>query len=242
MRPDKRKNDELRKIEIRPSYLDFAEGSAFIEVGKTKVICAASVLDDVPPFLKGKGQGWITSEYGMLPRSTQERTIREASRGKISGRTYEIQRLIGRSLRAVVDLNALGEKTIWIDADVIQADGGTRVASINGAFIALALALQSLEKQGVLNRWPVLDWVAAISVGVVDGEKRLDLSYQEDSMAEVDMNIVMTGKGKIIEVQGTAERSPFSVSELNELIILGKKGIMQIIKMEKDILGDILKR
>ncbi|NQU73915.1 MAG: ribonuclease PH, partial [Candidatus Omnitrophica bacterium] len=210
MRSDKRKNNELRLVKIIPSYLDFAEGSALIETGKTRVVCAASIINEVPPFLKGKKQGWITAEYGMLPRSTSERTRRESIRGKISGRTHEIQRLIGRSLRAVVDLNALGERTIWLDADVIQADGGTRVASINGAFIALVLALRSLVKENALKKWPLLDWVAAISVGIVDGKKLLDLCYEEDAGAEVDMNIVMTGKEKFIEVQGTAEKNPFT--------------------------------
>lgn len=241
MRSDKRKNNELRLVKITPSYLDFAEGSALIETGKTRVVCAASIINEVPPFLKGKKQGWITAEYGMLPRSTSERTRRESIRGKISGRTHEIQRLIGRSLRAVVDLNALGERTIWLDADVIQADGGTRVASINGAFIALVLALRSLVKDNALKKWPLLDWVAAVSVGIVNGEKLLDLAYEEDAAAEVDMNIVMTGKGKFIEVQGTAEKTPFTDKELNELLSLGKIGIKEIIKKEKDILGNVLK-
>lgn len=241
MRSDKRKNNELRLVKITPSYLDFAEGSALIETGKTRVVCAASIINEVPPFLKGKKQGWITAEYGMLPRSTSERMRRESIRGKISGRTHEIQRLIGRSLRAVVDLNALGERTIWLDADVIQADGGTRVASINGAFIALVLALRSLVKENALKKWPLLDWVAAVSVGIVNGEKLLDLAYEEDAAAEVDMNIVMTGKEKFIEVQGTAEKNPFTDKELNELLSLGKTGIKEIIKKEKDILGNVLK-
>ncbi len=240
MRPDKRQNNEMRHIKITPSYLDFAEGSALIEMGRTKVVCSATVQDDVPQFLKGKNKGWITAEYGMLPRSTQERTIREASRGKIGGRTYEIQRLIGRSLRAVVDLKAIGERTIWLDTDVIQADGGTRVASINGAFIALVLALRKLAKDNLLARWPVRDWVGAVSTGIVDGEKCLDLSYEEDSGAEVDMNIVMTGKEKFIEVQGTAEKNPFTGGELNELLRLGKEGIKKILKIEKNLLGDVL--
>ncbi len=237
MRSDKRKNNELRLIKIIPSYLDFAEGSALIETGKTRVVCAASIINEVPPFLKGKKQGWITAEYGMLPRSTSERMRRESIRGKISGRTHEIQRLIGRSLRAVVDLNALGERTIWLDADVIQADGGTRVASINGAFIALVLALRSLVKENALKKWPLLDWVAAISVGIVDGKKLLDLCYEEDAEAEVDMNIVMTGKEKFIEVQGTAEKNPFTGKELNELLSLGKTGIKEIIKKEKNVIS-----
>lgn len=237
MRSDKRKNNELRLVKITPSYLDFAEGSALIETGKTRVVCAASIINEVPPFLKGKKQGWITAEYGMLPRSTSERMRRESIRGKISGRTHEIQRLIGRSLRAVVDLNALGERTIWLDADVIQADGGTRVASINGAFIALVLALRSLVKDSALKKWPLLDWVAAVSVGIVNGEKLLDLAYEEDAAAEVDMNIVMTGKGKFIEVQGTAEKTPFTGKELNELLSLGKTGIKEIIKKEKNVIS-----
>ena len=241
MRPDKRKHDELRPIKITPSYLDFAEGSALIETGKTRVICAASIVDEVPSFLEGKNKGWITAEYGMLPRSTLERTKREVNRGKIGGRTHEIQRLIGRSLRAIVDLKALGERTIWLDADVIQADGGTRVASINGAFVALILGLRKLARAGDLKSWPLLDWVGAVSVGIVNGEKCLDLSYEEDASAEVDMNIVMTGKEKFIEVQGTAEKNPFSAKELNDLLYLGKAGIKKIIKSEKDILGDVLK-
>jgi ribonuclease PH len=228
-------------MKITPSYLEFAEGSALVETGKTRVVCAATIQNDVPPFLKGKRRGWITAEYGMLPRSTQERTIREASRGKIGGRTHEIQRLIGRSLRAVVDLKSLGERTIRLDADVIQADGGTRVASINGAFIALVFALRKLAKNGVFTTWPLLDWVGAASVGIINGEKRLDLSYEEDAGAQVDMNIVMTGKEKFIEVQGTAEKNPFTASELNELLSLGKAGIKRIIKLEKDLLGDVLK-
>jgi len=237
MRPDKRKNNELRPVKITPSYLDFAEGSALIETGKTRVVCAASIINEVPPFLKGKNQGWITAEYGMLPRSTSERTRRESIRGKISGRTHEIQRLIGRSLRAVVDLNALGERTIWLDADVIQADGGTRVASINGAFIALVLALRSLVKEKTLKKWPLLDWVAAVSVGIVDGKELLDLCYEEDAGAEVDMNIVMTGKEKFIEVQGTAEKNPFTEKELNALLRLARTGIKEIIKKEKNVIS-----
>ena len=238
MRTDKRKNDELRRIKIIPSYLDFAEGSALIETGKTKVVCAASIINDVPPFLKGKHQGWITAEYAMLPRATLERTKRESSRGKITGRTHEIQRLIGRSLRSVVDLKALGERTIWLDADVIQADGGTRVASINGAFISLILALESLRKNNVLKQWPVLDWIGAVSAGIVKGEKFLDLSYEEDAGADVDMNIVMTEKGGFIEVQGTAEKTPFTDKELNAMLSLGKKGIKEIIKKGKSVVKD----
>lgn len=259
MRSDKRKDNELRPIKITPSYLDFAEGSVLIETGKTKVVCAASIIDDVPKFLKGRGQGWVTAEYGMLPRSTLERTSRESTRGKIAGRTHEIQRLIGRSLRAVVDLKTLGERTIWLDADVIQADGGTRVASINGAFVALVLALRSMSKDSAFKKWPILDWVSAVSVGAVQGKRLLDLSYEEDRVAQVDMNIVMTGKEKFIEVQGTAEQSPFTppllsggtssqyegagftAKELNDLLSLGKTGIKEIIKKEKDILGNVLK-
>jgi ribonuclease PH len=241
MRPDKRHNNELRPIKILPDYLDFAEGSCLIEFGKTRVVCAASLEEDVPKFLKGKGGGWITAEYGMIPRSTKERTIREASRGKIGGRTHEIQRLIGRSLRAVSDLKVLGERTIWLDADVIQADGGTRVASINGAFVALAMALRRLKKDGVIEKWPILDWVGAVSCGIVAGEKLLDLSYEEDKNADVDMNIVMTGKGKFIEVQGTSEREPFSNKELDSLLLLGEAGIKKIIKTMKETIGDVLK-
>lgn len=237
MRADGRRQDALRRINITRGFMKFAEGSCMIEVGNTKVICTGSVEEAVPPFLKGKGTGWITAEYGMLPRSCKSRVQREASRGKIGGRTHEIQRLIGRSLRAVVDLSLLGERTIWIDCDVIQADGGTRTASITGSFIALADTLKHLEKQGMIAETPLKDYVAAVSAGIIDGAPALDLDYDEDSMAEVDMNIVMTGSGKFVEIQGTAEGDPFSDKELDGLIDLAKKGIKSIISIQKNTLG-----
>jgi ribonuclease PH len=216
-----------------------AEGSALIEVGDTKVLCSVSVEERVPPFLKGKGEGWITSEYGMLPRSTSTRVQRETSKGGPSGRTHEIQRLIGRSLRAVVDLRALGEKTLWVDCDVIQADGGTRTASITGAFVALVDALRHLKKQGSFEELPLLDFVAAVSVGKVNGGILLDLDYQEDSSADVDMNIVKTGKGAFVEIQGTAEETPFSSEELQELLSVAGKGIEEAIALQRKVLGEV---
>src|SRR5665213_1873470 len=215
MRSDKRPADQLRQITLTPNYLEHAEGSVLIETGRTKVICTASVEDRVPPFLRNSGKGWVTAEYGMLPRATSTRTQREATAGKVGGRTQEIQRLIGRSLRAVMNLPALGERTVWIDCDVIQADGGTRTASITGAFVALALALEKLQQRGTLKTIPLSDYVAATSVGIVDGEVLLDLAYEDDSRAEVDMNIVKTGDGRFIEVQGTAEAIPFGRDALN---------------------------
>ena len=209
MRSDERAHDQLRDTTLTPNYLMHAEGSVLIQAGNTKVICSASVEDRVPQFLRNTGKGWVTAEYGMLPRSTSTRTQREASAGKVGGRTQEIQRLIGRSLRSVTNLQALGERTIWIDCDVIQADGGTRTASITGAFVALALAFEKLRSRGVVNSIPLSDYVAAISVGIVDNEPLLDLAYEDDSRAEVDMNIVKTGNGRYIEVQGTAEAMPF---------------------------------
>ncbi len=231
--------DEPRPVNIIPGYTKFAPGSVLIETGDTRVICTASVEDKVPPFLKGTGTGWITAEYSMLPGSTPTRTAREATRGRISGRTSEIQRLIGRSLRAVVDLSALGERTVWIDCDVIQADGGTRTASITGAFVALYLALVKLKNEGIIERIPVTDYVAATSVGIVKGIPLLDLEYGEDSEAEVDMNVVMTGSGKFIEIQGTAEHNPFSCEELDELLRLAKKGISLLIAKQKEVLGAV---
>ncbi|MGE5545122.1 MAG: ribonuclease PH, partial [Bacillota bacterium] len=210
MRISGRQPDQMRPVKITPNYLKYAEGSVLIEAGDTRVICAASVDEKVPPFLKGTGTGWVTAEYGLLPRSTETRNVREASRGRVTGRTSEIQRLVGRALRAAVDFEALGERTIWIDCDVIQADGGTRTASITGAFVAMCLAMRVLKEQGLIERMPVRDYVAAISVGIVDGEVVLDLEYSEDSRAEVDMNVVMTDKGEFIEIQGTAEGKPFT--------------------------------
>lgn len=235
-RIDSRKEDQLRPVKITNDYLLHPEGSVLIEMGNTKVICTASIEDRVPPFLKGSGKGWITAEYSMLPRSTQNRKIREASRGKLEGRTQEIKRLIGRALRSVVDLDKLGEKTIWIDCDVIQADGGTRTASITGAFIALVEALKKMVEEGLLEALPIKRYVAAVSVGVVDDTPILDLCYKEDSNAKVDMNIVMSDKGEFIEIQGTGEEEPFNKEELHKLLELGEKGIKELIAIQKELL------
>ncbi|MGH9342074.1 MAG: ribonuclease PH [Acidobacteriota bacterium] len=232
-RNDGRKADELRPVTFWTDYNKYAEGSVMVECGDTHVICTASVEDKVPPFLRGMGQGWVTSEYGMIPRSTGTRMIRESSRGKLSGRTQEIQRLIGRSLRSVVDLKALGERTLWLDCDVIQADGGTRTASITGAFVAVSLAVARLLRDKVLQKSPILDYVAAVSVGVVDGRLCLDLNYEEDSNAEVDMNVVMTGQDHFVEVQGTAERQSFSRSQLDQLLELAGKGTRELIEHQR---------
>jgi len=237
MRADGRGAEFLRKVNITRNYMKFAEGSCLMELGEAKVVCTASVDENVPQFLKGKGTGWVTSEYGMLPRSCQQRVQRESVRGAVGGRTHEIQRLIGRSLRAVVDLPALGERSIWIDCDVIQADGGTRCASITGSFIALADALSWLKKKGAIVKIPILDYVAATSVGLIKGEPVIDLTFQEDSSADVDMNVVMTGGGKFIEVQGTAEGEPFGEEQLNKLLVLAKKGVAQLIDIQKKALG-----
>ena len=234
MRVDGRKVDELRTVKITRKYIRAAEGSVLIEMGDTKVICTATVDQSVPPFLKGKGTGWVTAEYGMLPRSSPQRIARE--RSKIGGRTHEIQRLIGRSLRSVVDMKVLGERTVLIDCDVVQADGGTRTASITGAYIALVDALRFMHKKGLIETVPVLDFLAAISVGIAEGRPMLDLCYTEDSKAEVDMNLVMTGSGKIVEVQGTAEGAPFTRAELSKLLTLGEKGIKTLIKKQKEML------
>ncbi len=238
-RADGRAADELRPTRITQDFLAYAEGSALIEMGMTKVICSATLESAVPPFLRGKGKGWITAEYGMLARSSPERIPRESTRGKIGGRTHEIQRLIGRSLRAVVDLTALGERTLWIDCDVLQADGGTRTAAITGAFIALAGAVARARSSGSLTANPIRDYVAAVSVGKVGGRLFLDLPYSEDSTAEVDMNVVMTGSGKFIEVQGTAEQAPFSGSELNRLLALAKNGIEALIAHQKRLVKEL---
>lgn len=232
-RIDGRNPDQLRRIKIRKGYLKFALGSCLIEVGETKVACSASWEEKVPPFLKGKGRGWVTAEYGMLPASCTERIQREAARGKLSGRTQEIQRLIGRSLRSVTDLDLLGERSLLIDADVIQGDGGTRTAAITGCFVALSEAVGKLLKQGILGQSPLKDFVAAVSVGMVNGTPLLDLNYEEDSKAAVDMNLVMTGKGRIVEIQGTAEGQPFSKKEMNSLITLGERGIAELIRIQK---------
>ncbi|MCY8473356.1 ribonuclease PH [Bacillus halotolerans] len=241
MRHDGRQHDELRPITFDLDFISHPEGSVLITAGNTKVICNASVEDRVPPFLRGGGKGWITAEYSMLPRATNQRTIRESSKGKISGRTMEIQRLIGRALRAVVDLEKLGERTIWIDCDVIQADGGTRTASITGAFLAMAIAVGKLLKAGTLKTNPLTDYLAAISVGI-DKEQGilLDLNYEEDSAAEVDMNVIMTGSGRFVELQGTGEESTFSREDLNGLLGLAEKGIQELIDKQKEVLGDSL--
>lgn len=236
-RIDGRHPEELRPITISPHALRHAEGSVMIEVGETKVICSATIEEKTPRFLRGTGQGWVTAEYGMLPRSSAQRIPRESSRGRVSGRTQEIQRLIGRSLRAVTDLKRLGERTAWMDCDVIQADGGTRTASITGAFVALALALKKAHSDGLISVFPLMDCVAATSVGVVKGEVLTDLNYDEDSQAEVDMNVVKTGRGRFVEIQGTAESTPFSDDELSRLLQAAGDGIRQIVEMQSEILG-----
>ena len=240
MRSDQRPPNQPRETIITPNYLMHAEGSVLIQAGNTRVICTASVEDRVPPFLRNTGKGWVTAEYGMLPRATTTRMQREASAGKVGGRTQEIQRLIGRSLRSVTNLASLGERTIWIDCDVIQADGGTRTASITGAFVALALALEKLREQNVLKAIPLSDYVAAISVGIVDAEPLLDLAYDDDSRAEVDMNIVKTGDGRFIEVQGTAETMPFGREALLALLDLADFGIKQLVAKQRAIVGHLV--
>src|SRR5437763_14654488 len=241
MRSDNRPPNQLRDTTLTPNYLPHAEGSVFIEAGRTKVICTASVEDRVPPFLRNTGKGWVTAEYGMIPRATNTRMTREASTGKVGGRTQEIQRLIGRSLRSVTNLPALGERTVWIDCDVIQADGGTRTASITGAFVALALALETMRKRAQIGTIPLSDYVAAISVGIVDGEPLLDLAYDDDSRAQVDMNIVKTGGGRFIEVQGTAEGAPFGRDALLMLLDLADHGIQQLVEKQRAIVGHLVK-
>ncbi|HLJ89125.1 MAG TPA: ribonuclease PH [Candidatus Angelobacter sp.] len=235
-RPDNRAAEQMRPVNIIPGYISTAEGSALIEIGNTRVICTASVEESVPGFLKGAGKGWITAEYSMLPRSTLKRTPRESARGRIGGRTHEIQRLIGRALRAVVDLSQLGERTITMDCDVIQADGGTRTASITGAFVAMGLALEKLIEAGTLSAAPIRDFVAAISIGIVDGELLLDLCYEEDSRAEVDMNFVMTGAGKIVELQATAEQQPFDDAQLRTMMEMAAKGVNALVARQQSIL------
>ena len=237
MRLDQRSNDQLRPITFTRQYTRYAEGAVLVEFGNTKVLCTASVENSVPRFLKGTGQGWITAEYGMLPRATHTRNDREAARGKQSGRTQEIQRLIGRSLRAVVDLNKLGERQILIDCDVIQADGGTRTASITGAFVALSMAINKIMAAGMLVQNPIREAVAAVSLGVVGGVPLLDLDYPEDSGCDSDVNLVMTASGSIIEIQGTAEGAPFSPQELNELLALGQKGVGELLIAQQQALS-----
>ncbi|OGW79187.1 MAG: ribonuclease PH [Omnitrophica bacterium RIFCSPLOWO2_12_FULL_44_17] len=235
-RIDGRSHDELRKVTMKRNYLKYASGSCLIEMGNTRVLCTASIENTVPRFLKDTGKGWVTAEYGMIPASCTERIPREASKGKISGRTHEIQRLIGRALRAVTDLSCLGERSVWIDCDVLQGDGGTRTASITGSFVALADALSKLEKEGNLKKNPLKDYVAAVSVGIFKGEPILDLCYEEDSKAEVDMNIIMTGAGHFVEIQGTAEQNPFSKKEMDVLLSLGKQGISELIACQKRLI------
>ena len=242
MRTDNRLATQLRYTKLTPNYLMHPEGSVLVEAGKTKVICTASVEDRVPPFRRGTGKGWVTAEYGMLPRATTTRTSREASQGKVGGRTQEIQRLIGRSLRSVSTLEGLGERTIWVDCDVIQADGGTRTAAITGGFVALVLALEHMRKQNQLQRIPITDYVAATSVGVIGGVPMLDLAYEEDSRADVDMNVIQTSDGRFIEVQGTAEGAPFERKVLDELLGLAEGGIRQLVELQRTIVGPILGR
>jgi ribonuclease PH len=240
MRSDGRLDEQLRPTRITPNYLLHAEGSVLVESGKTKVICTASVEDRVPPFRRNSGKGWVTAEYGMLPRATSTRTQREASAGRVGGRTQEIQRLIGRSLRAVTKMEELGERTITLDCDVIQADGGTRTASITGAFVALALAIKKMREQDLIRTIPIVDYVAATSVGIVEGMPMLDLAYSEDSNADVDMNIIKTGAGLYIEVQGTAEAMPFGREALNRLLDLADTGIRQLIALQRGLVGTII--
>ncbi len=240
MRKDGRKNNELRKINMTTNYIMHPEGSVLIEVGNTKVICNASIEDRVPPFMRGQGKGWVTAEYAMLPRATEQRNIRESSKGKVSGRTMEIQRLIGRALRSVVDLETFGERTVWVDCDVIQADGGTRTASITGAFVAMTLAFGKLLKDETISALPVTDFLAATSVGVLaTDEEILDLNYEEDAEAKVDMNIVMTGSGEFVEIQGTGEEATFSKDQLLTMLSLADDGIRQIFELQREALGEL---
>ncbi|MDD5253065.1 MAG: ribonuclease PH [Candidatus Omnitrophota bacterium] len=238
VRIDGRGLDKIRKVTITRNYIKYPEGSCLIELGNTKVICTASVEETVPPFLRNSGTGWVTAEYGMLPRSCGSRI----QRGKDSGRTYEIQRLIGRSLRSVTEMKYLGERTIWVDCDVIQGDGGTRTASITGSFVALVDALQKLKKEGKIDRIPIQEYIAATSVGILNDNMILDLCYEEDSKAEVDMNVIMTGKGEFIEVQGTAERKPFSKEKMDGMMDLAKKGIEELFSIQRKLVGDILSK
>ena len=236
MRPDRRQPTELRSVFLGPSFVKYAEGSCFVKFGDTHVICAATIEEKVPPFLRNTGAGWITAEYGMLPRATHDRVDREAAKGKQSGRTHEIQRLIGRALRSVVDLKKLGERQIRIDCDVLQADGGTRTASITGAYVALHQALQKLVANKKISAMPLTDHIAAISCGIIDGEARLDLNYIEDSSAQVDANFVITGSGRLVEIQATAEKDPFSEEEFAQMLALSKTGVEELIKLQKQAL------
>lgn len=238
MRTDGRQTNELRPVTITAGVNKYAEGSVLIEVGETKVICTASVEERVPPFMKNQGKGWITAEYSMLPRATHSRNHRESAKGKLTGRTMEIQRLIGRALRSVVDLQALGERTITLDCDVIQADGGTRTTSITGAFLALCLAVNKLSTNITFAKYPITDYLASVSVGVIQDQSMLDLAYDEDSKAKVDMNVVMTGSGQFVELQGTGEDAPFSRKELSELLELAEGGIAELIAKQREVLGE----
>jgi len=238
-RSDNRALDQMRPVKITPDFISTAEGAALIEIGNTRVVCTASVEESVPAWMRNRGKGWITCEYGMLPRSTLTRTPREAARGRQGGRTFEIQRLIGRSMRAVVDLAKLGERTIWIDCDVLQADGGTRTASITGAFVALGLAMRKLVDARTLKAAPLRDYVAATSIGIVDGEIMLDLAYEEDSRAQVDMNVVMTGSNRLVEVQATAEQTPFTNEQLSQMLELARRGVADLISRQKAMLQDL---
>src|SRR5918995_1114857 len=239
MRSDGRKPTQMRPLKISPSYIKTADGSVLIQMGDTKVICTAKLEDRVPPFLRNSGKGWITAEYGMLPGSSKARIGRESSRGKVGGRTHEIQRLIGRSLRAITDLVNLGERTVWIDCNVIQADGGTRTASITGAYVSLCEAIRSWQKLGVIAQEPIKDSVAAVSIGIVDGKILLDLCYEEDSKADVDMNFVMTGSGKFIEVQGTAENSPFTKKQMERMAEIAQQGIKELLREQKKVIASL---
>ena len=239
MRTNERTNDTIRQLKIEKNFLKYPEGSVLAEMGETKVICQVSVEEKVPAFLKNSGKGWLTAEYSMLPRATQTRSMRESVSGRVGGRTHEIQRLIGRALRSIVNLDIIGERTIWIDCDVIQADGGTRTASITGGYVALVEALWNMKKRGVIQKIPLRDSVGAISVGIVDGEPMLDLSYEEDYRAEVDMNFVMTGKGLLIEVQGTAEKKPFTKEQFDIMYQYAYKGIKEITRLQKMTLGSL---
>lgn len=237
MRKNGREFNEIRKINIIRPYTKFPEGSVLFEMGDTRVICSATVEEKVPHFMKGEKKGWITAEYSMLPRATEVRKVREATKGRMEGRTYEIQRLIGRSLRSVIDLECLGERTVWIDCDVIQADGGTRTASITGGYIALVDALYKLLKENRITRFPIKDFLAAVSVGIVEGQELIDLDFDEDFSAQVDMNLVMTGEGKLVEIQGTAEGEPFSQDLMLNLLLLGQEGIKELVQFQKESLG-----
>lgn len=239
VRGDGRRRDQTRPVKITRDFIKHAEGSVLIEMGGTKVICTASVEEKVPPFLRDKGRGWVTAEYAMLPRATHERTSREAVKGKQGGRTLEIQRLVGRALRAVVDMGEMGERTIWIDCDVIQADGGTRTASITGSFVALADAFTVLKRKNFIKKRPLIDYLAAISVGKVGGEVMVDLAYAEDSLADVDMNLVMTGRGRFVEVQGTAEQASFDKKDLDEFLDLGWNAIQELVSLQKEMIGNL---